>query len=449
MSNPQLSTSKRLGFGFGDFGFSIYYTGLNLFLLYYYTDILNIRPAIAGLMFAIPVIWDAITDPLMGVIASRTRSKYGSYRPYLLYGSLPLAISFIGMFAAPLLLPNAVLAGSIIAHLIFRTCYTIVSIPYTALSAKMTQDSGERGALAGIRMMFAAAGGIFTVFMTLPLAKHLGAGDMKLGFFWLSLIYGAIATIILWCTFASTSEPKGLSRPTSISLNQIWRLLVLNKALVVLICAVIVAVSGTNIFSKALVYYVKYVAGLDLQITTALLVLTVAVTLAMPFWMFVSRYLSKRNVWIIGGCITLSSQIILFLLPPTTIANFLSIVALLGIGNAAITLTFWSMLPDTVEYGEFRSGLRDEGLAFGLNQLALKAATGIGIGILGLLLEFIGYVANQPQSPATIEGLRTVSILIPAICGFLSILIILMYPVDKKLHKRLIAAIRWRNNRST
>lgn len=447
VSAERLSVRTRTGFGIGDFGFNLYYTGLNLFLLYYYTDVLEIRPAIAGLIFALPLIWDAITDPLMGLIASRTRTPMGSYRPYILFGTPLLALSFVMMFAAPLMFPGAVVAVTAITHVIFRTCYTVVSIPYTALSANMTRDSGERGALAGVRMMFATAGGLFTVFLTLPLALQLGGGDLRTGFFWVSVIYACVASAILFMTFLSTRERQDLVKPVEVTLGQMGRLIARNRALWVLIAAIVIGMTGSAIFGKALIYYVKYVAGLDISITTALVALTASVSLSVPVWMALSRVISKRTAWLSGAAVSLSMQAALFFFPPDTVPLFMGLLAVMGFGNAAFVVTFWSMLPDTVEYGEWRSGIRDEGLVFGLNQLALKAASGLGIGILGFALEAIGYVANEAQADATSAGLRVISILLPLALGLCSAALIAFYPIDRVLHARLVRAIDYRRRR--
>ena len=446
-STERLSVATRTGFGVGDFGFNLYYTGLNLFLLYYYTDVLEIRPAVAGLIFALPLIWDAITDPLMGLISSRTRTRFGSYRPYILFGTPALALSFVLMFAAPLMFPGAVIAAAAASHVLFRTCYTVVSIPYTALSANMTRDSGERGALAGVRMIFATLGGLFTVFLTLPLALQLGSGDLKLGFFWVAVIYATIASTIFLVTFISTEERSDLEKPTEVSLGDMGRLIARNRALLVLIAAIVIGATGSAIFGKALIYYVKYVAGLDLSITGALVALTASVSLSVPIWMYLSRFISKRTAWLTGATLSLSMQATLFFFPPDTAGLFMALLVTMGLGNGAFVVTFWSMLPDTVEYGEWRSGVRDEGLVFGLNQLALKAASGLGIGVLGFALEAVGYVANAVQSDATSSGLRVISILIPFCFGLASASLIAFYPIDKGLHSRLVRAIDYRRRR--
>ena len=139
-----------VGYGAGDFGFNLYFTGLNLYLLYYYTDVLGIDPAVAGIIFMIPVIWDGISDPLMGWIATRTRTRFGKFRPYVLFGAPFVGLSFVGMFAAPVWFPEHVVAASLITHIVFRTMYTFVSVPYSSLAAALTFDSDERGTMAAV-----------------------------------------------------------------------------------------------------------------------------------------------------------------------------------------------------------------------------------------------------------------------------------------------------------
>lgn len=443
-----LTNKTRIGYGFADFGFNLYYTGLNLFLLYYYTDVLEIRPAVAGLIFGLPLIWDAITDPIMGVIASRTRSRYGSYRPYLIYGSVPLAISFVMMFAAPVMFQNHVILAAAISHVVFRTAYTVVSIPYSALSARIVSDSQERGMLAGVRMIFATLGGLFTVFATLELATYLGDSNLPAGFLGVSLIYATMATLIFTVTFLATAE-QPIHTPTErFKFSQITAPLKHNKALWILIVAIVFGASGNAIFGKGLIYYIKYVAALDITITGALVALTGAVSLSVPFWIAVSRKLNKRSVWLIGSLITIAAQATLYLTPPGSEAIFFALIALLGIASGAFNVTFWSMLPDTVEYGEWKTGIRDEGIIFGVNQLALKTASGIGISLLGITLEMIHYQANQVQTPETLQAIPQLVILLPLGLTILSAVSIAYYPINKHIHGRLVRILEWRRART-
>lgn len=205
-SQHKLPFGWIVGYGIGDFGFNLFYTGLNLYLLFYYTDVLGIDPATAGLIFMLPVIWDAVTDPIMGAIASRTRTRWGSYRPYILFGGPVMALSFVAMFAAPVIFSGAVVAASLVSHLVFRTCYTVVSIPYTSMTAAMTRDSAERSTIAGTRMVFAIGGGILTAFMTMSLATSLGDGDLEAGFVQVAILYALIGTALMLVVFRATGK---------------------------------------------------------------------------------------------------------------------------------------------------------------------------------------------------------------------------------------------------
>ncbi|MGB3456608.1 MAG: MFS transporter [Litorimonas sp.] len=439
--SARLTGRAKVGFGVADFGFNLYYTGLSLFLLYYYTDVLGIRPAVAGLIFAVPLFWDAVTDPVMGAIAGRVRSQMGRYRPFILFGTVPLAISFVMMFAAPVLFPGAVVLAAAIAHVVFRTCYTVVSIPYSALMASLTRDSGERSQLAGVRMICATLGGLFTVFATLPLAGVLGEGDMARGFMGVAALYAVLASGLLLTTFRFTKEdPKALSAPIPDFRGSLPRLLK-NRALLILFSAIVLASTSGAIFGKALIYYVKYVADIGLDVTVALIALTASVSASIPVWMIAAKRLSKRNVWLTGAVIGLSMQLVLLLAPPQSVVGFLSLLVILGFGNGAFYVMFWSMLPDTVEYGQWRTGVRDEGVVFGINQFALKAAAGVGIGLLGFLLEAVGYVANETQTDATLAGLRLISIAVPLAFGAMAAVVIAFYPLDKAEHARIVDEI--------
>ena len=447
-THTPLTKGQITGFGFADFGFNLYYQGLSLFLLYYYTDILEIRASTAGFIFMGAMFWDAITDPAMGLIASRTRSRFGRFRPYLAFAGVPLAISFVLMFAAPLIWPGAIVLACVLSHLLFRTCYTIVSIPYSALSATMTEDSGERGSLAGVRMIFATIGGLFTAFMTLQIARWMGGDNLITGFVWVGIIYGVLATLIFWVTFFTTSEDSEVSDNPSPSLKDTLLFLRKNRVLWLLVAAISIGVAGGTIFGKGLVYYVLYVTGLEIDIGLVLTVLTGSIALAVPVWILISRTLSKRQVWLTGATIIVAAMLAMFLMPPDTLPHLMGLIFIIGLGQAAFGVTFWSMLPDTVEYGQWRSGIRDEGIVFGLNQLAQKIGNGIGLGLVGVLLEVVGYQANQVQTDDTIVGLRIITILVPLVLIFASTCLIWFYQIDRKLHSRLRRAIHWRERNS-
>lgn len=423
-----------------DFGFNLYYSGLSLFLLYYYTDVVGIRPAVAGLIFAVPLLWDAVTDPLMGAIASRVPSRHGRFRVFVLFGVVPLAISFVLMFAGPLAFPGQVVLVASATHVLFRTAYTVVSIPYSALSANMVSGSAQRGSLAGIRMIFATTGGLFTVIITLPFVALLGGDNPRAGFAAVAVIYALLSTGLILIAFFNSKDAAQVKSSAKLALGDVGRTLVANRALLILVASVTLGATGLSIFGKMLLYFMKYVAGVDLPVSIALIAMTAMASLSIPFWMVASRRLEKRQIWLIGSTLTAIGQLTLFLMPLTE-ARIIGLLLAIGFANGAFYVTFWSMLPDTIEYGEWKTGVRDEGLVFGVNQLALKAAAGIGIGALGFLLEASGYIAGVEQGPETVTRLHMITTLLPCGLCVLGMVVIAFYPIDRELHGRLVRAL--------
>lgn len=444
---PPLSKGRIAAFGFGDFGFNLFYTGLNLYLLFYYTDVLGIAPGTAGLIFMLPVIWDAVTDPLMGVIASRTRTRWGKYRPYILFGGPVMALSFVGMFAAPLFFPGAVVAACLISHILFRTAYTVVSIPYSALMAAMTNDGDERASLAGARMVCAVAGGVLTAYGTLRLAQSIGDDDLATGFVWTAVIFACLATVIMGVLFATTRETAGLGSPVKrLGWRDTMRYLQSNSAFWIVFAAVFCGALGSSIGSKALVYYVTYAAGGEDGVAPLLSASLLVTGLSVPLWALAARRWSKRDLWVIGGSGSALCQGLLLLLAPSDYTLLFVIVCISGFFNAAFITMFWAMLPDTVEFGQWRTGIRDEGIVFGLNQLALKAASGIGVGMLGIILGWIGYQAGVAQTADTIEDLRWLSFGIPCLAAIITVLIVSRSPLTRERHDLLVRYLKRREN---
>ena len=204
--SARLSWPMRLGYGVGDMGFNLFFTTASLFLLLYYTDVAGLPPATAGWIMAAALVWDAVTDPAMGYLASRTRSRWGRYRPWILFGTVPLAASWALIFLPTGFTGFALTLWALAAQVLFRTFYTIVSLPYVSLSAAMTTDSRERGLLAAIRMLSATAAGLGIALATLPLVDRLGGGDEALGFFRVAILYSVLAGGLLLMVFATARE---------------------------------------------------------------------------------------------------------------------------------------------------------------------------------------------------------------------------------------------------
>ena len=454
-ANPAPNDAKRVswittvGYGSGDFGFNLYFAGLNLYLLYYYTDILNIDPAVAGLIIMLPVIWDGISDPLMGWIVTRTRSRFGKFRPYILFGAPFMGLSFVGMFAAPIWFPDHVVVACLVTHTIFRTAYTVASVPYSSLAAALTHDSQERGTMAGIRMIAAMIGGIVTAATMLELARYFGNGDMRQGFVQVAIVYGLLSSAMMVIIFLTTSQEVSLVSSKTVTSRQTLSFLRHNRAFWILCGASLVGVIGSAIGGKSIVYYINYYAGHPESVSDVMSIGILGAGIGIPIWTVVARHLSKRWVWVIGASGASLLNLALFLFDIKDVSTLSALAFCNGLIGGAVAVMFWSMLPDTVEYGQWRSGVRDDGIVFGLSQLISKAGSGLGVGMIGLLLSAIGYNAGIEQSAATLQGIRASAFLIPAAASALSVLVILFYPLDAQLHARIVRGLARRNLSTT
>ncbi len=443
MTGQPLPTWRRFSYGLGDVGFNLYFTTASLYLLYYYTDVLGLAAATAGWIFAGALIWDAVSDTLMGYFASRTRSRWGRYRPYILFGTIPLAASWVLIFWPTGLSGTALVLFTLAAHMLFRTLYTIVSMPYLSLSAAMTSNSNERGILASIRMVGATAAGLGIAFLTLKLASGLGGGNQMRGFLYVAILYACLASLIHFNVFAATFEDPDASAAPLPDAASLVRMIKGNRPFWIVAGWLMAGSTASTMFGKTLPYFFKY----DLQradlIGLALATITGCAMLGIPAWTLVMRRTSKRLVCVIGGLISVAGYGVFFVAGNSMTGIFVGLI-IMGFGAGASYLTFWAMVPDTVEYGECNSGVRAEGMIFGLISFIQKAALGLAVGVLGELLGAVGYIPNQAQTPETLVALRWLMLAGPAALGLAGVAIILRYPIDTRRHAALVATIRAR-----
>ena len=434
----RLPLAQRLGYGIGDFGFNLFFTTASLFLLFYYTDVLGLPAATAGWVFAVALIWDALFDPVMGYVANRTRTRWGRYRPYLLFGGLPLAASWTLMFLPVPFTGGALVMFATATHILFRTLYAMVSMPFLALSATMTRDSHERGVLASIRMVAATSCGLFAALFTLKLVAALGGGSI--GFFWTAAVYGALATLIFLIVFFCSVETAADRAEASPTFGEMVRSLRGNRAFWIVCAAMLASAFGGTLLTKTLPYYFKYALHRPDLIGLGLAALTAAVALSMPVWMMVMKRTSKRTMWLSGAGVALIGYALLWRAADSPTAIMLPL-ALIGFGVGASYLGFWAMMPDTVEYGQYKTGIRSEGGVFGVVSLIQKTALGLAAALLGELLSLAGYRANMAQSADTLQAMKLIMIGGAAALVSIAAIVIAFYPIDARLHARLRKAI--------
>ncbi len=406
-------------YGLGDFACNLYWQSVSLFLLFYYTEVAGLSPATAGLIYLVASVWDGVIDPLIGMVADRTRTRFGAYRPYLLIGGPLLGLSFCLLYYRPPLEGHALAIFMLVSHLIFRTVYALVNIPYAALSGRITADPDRRAQLSGFRMFFGALAAAL-VSLAIPFANGEGRG-----YFLLAIGFAAVATTLFPLVFAVTREPDtaAAAAPPPKLKTLVWSLLS-NRAFWALNLGVVAfAVSGTAL-TKSVLYYFKYQLHDEAAGALCLAATGAAGLIVIPFWTLLARRLGRRGVWIAASVVGLSGLLILALLPSVGTGWTTALLVWVHSGFLGLFFAFWSLLPDTVDYGEQATHVRADGFVFGVAGMISKVSVGIGAALFGWGLGVSGYRPNIEQSAETLAGLKILMVL-PPIVGLL-ICVVLM-----------------------
>ncbi|MDJ0977305.1 MAG: glycoside-pentoside-hexuronide (GPH):cation symporter [Erythrobacter sp.] len=442
--SPKVPFPSRLGFGIGDLSFVLIWQGTALFLMYFYTDVMGIAPAVAGAIYLVAMIWDAITDPIIATLAERARvTRWGKYRPWLLFGAVPLAVSYPLAFSTPGPLEIDPVVWALVTHLLLRTAYTLVSMPFNALQARLTDDAQERAVLAGFRMAGAASGGLMVAVMTPVMVSLYGPGREADAYFAAACLGGVITFVSLGLCFAFMREPHReddhMERPPFLQdLAQMGPLFLRNPPLIRVFSVIILGSVCIGMFSKNVLYHFKYDLVQPDLVVWALTLPAMLLIATVPFWVWLAGKRSKRDALAGGISIALVGYLVFYFYSGANIVLIMTVICVIGFGVAALPVMYWSMLPDTIEYGEAMLGVRAEAKTFGFAAFAQKAAIGINALLLGQLLGWAGFEANVDQSEATLAGMKAIMALIPALGCVAILLIIRGYELDRARHAELV-----------
>ena len=438
----RLSLGSKLGFTVGDYGSNLYWQSISLFLMYYYTDALGLSAGTAGLIYMVASIFDGIIDPVMGAVADRSRTRWGRYRPFILLGAVPLGLSFAFLYWKPAATGLGLTAVVLAAHLLFRVCYTVIAIPYTSLVARLTSSSRERASIAGFRLIFASLAAVTVSLATQPLVARFGAGNDARGFFYLACVLATVATCIFPIVFLSTREPvlvnDGAAAP---SLMGYWNAIRGNRALWMVVIASTFSSLYSTVMGKSVIYYFKYVLNDVGAAHYALTMNAAAGLLAIPAWVFVIRRTGKTAAWMIACGWGVAGAVFFALTPIHAVTPMIAFYVFMQVATMGGYLGYWGLLPDVVEYGEWRTGVRAEPFVFGFGIFFQKAALGLAVGIFGLCMDLIGYVPNRAQAPHTLAGMKVLMVAIPIFGLCATALALYFQPLKRGVHDRLVEEI--------
>ncbi|MCU0844913.1 MAG: MFS transporter [Spirochaetes bacterium] len=442
----KLSVGARLGYGAADFGLSLGFNLPSLFLLYYFTDVFFISSASAGLILFFAKIIDAFISPAMGYLSDHTSTRWGRKRPYLLLGALPAAFSMVLLYASPAISQETWrVAYAMGAFTLFCVLMTILSIPYTALTADLTGDSHERSVLTAYRMFFSIAGTLVGAAATMPLVSALGGGPVQ-GFRAVGILYAAVMAITILVTFFAVRERtvRPAKDTDAGALMRDLRAVIENRPFIILTLGVMMHQVALNTMSGVVVYFFKYNLGAENLIPIAFVVLMSGSALSIPFYLRVSRRRGKKFAYNLGMGImaSLSAPIFFFaeMSPALTIALFW----LVGFGLGTVYLSPWAMVPDTVEYAQWKTGRRQEGMLYGFFFFSFKLSVAFPGLIVGTVLSLSGYTPAGPQGPEALFGIKALLTFIPFVFVIAGMVLIARFPITTELHRRMVREIHER-----
>ena len=447
-----LSFREKLGYGLGDTASNFFFQVFNLFLLYYYTDIFGLSAAAVGTMFLVTKVVDAVSDPVMGLIADRTSTRWGKFRPYLLWGAIPYAFFGYAMFANPDLSEAGKLVYAYVTYTLMMLAYTVINVPYSALMGVISPSSIERTKVASYRFICAfAAAWLIGTFVT-PLKNILGHGDEALGFRLTMIIFAVISVILFWISFATTKE-RVVPQKTETNVRLDFRAVIENGAWLALFIAAIFTLMNIAVRSGATIYYFKYYVGDDgtpiflifdktaVFISLGLSAMIIGITLTKTL----SDYFEKHHLLIGLSLLNAATLAVFYFIPPDQYALMLVINCIGALIAGPTPALVWSMYADTADYGEWKTGRRTTGLIFSTLQFAQKMGLAFGAGIAGLILGLFGFVANEVQSASSINGIRLMFSVFPATLSVMGTIAIFYYRLNRDKVQKIEIELRKRH----
>ncbi|MGB5720528.1 MAG: MFS transporter [Woeseiaceae bacterium] len=449
-----LSFGEKVGYGLGDMASNFYMGFFGLFLLYYYTDVFGISPAAAATMLLLTKIVDAISDPAMGLIADRTQSRWGKYRPYLLFAAIPYALLGYLLFLGPDLSATGKLIFAYVTYTLVMLAYTAINVPYSALLAVISPVGEERTKATQFRFVFASLGTLCVGAFATPLVGWLGGDDELMGFRLTIVLFAILSVLLYWITFATTRE-RVQPKPHTSSVGEDFSALLKNISWIVLVITGILVVVGLIARFASIVFYLKYYVVDDgspvFLIFDRTAFLTSCGLIGQLIGALMTPMLAQRfeKHHLVLGMNLLHAALLAacYVIPPDQYA-LIVVVHSLGILTFGVIITLlFSMYTDCAEYGEWKTGKHTAGLIVSASMFSLKFGSAVGGALPGFMLAWFGFVANEIQTDSAIAGIRLMFNVLPAIFFLGGGLMMFFYRIDRatltrvetELHERRAA----------
>jgi len=438
-SSERLPTRFKMLFSMGDLSTSIPLAILMFFQLYFLTDVARLRPDYAAWAVALPRLWDAVNDPLFGLLSDRLRTRWGRRRALLLFGAVPLGLSFILMWLVPPFSQFGLAVYYALTFIVFDTAFTVVHVGYNSLTPELTSDYDERSSLNGYRMVFSIGGTLGAIILATVLGWFIT--DSRLLFVILGVGLGLASIIPPLIVFSITHEKPSEEQPEALSWWQSMKMTLSNQPFRLVMGLYLLSWTTASILAAMLVYFANYRLRVPEQANYFVLLAQGSAILFIPFWVWVAKKMDKRRAFIIGSLTWIVVLLGISALPADAIGLAYLLAALSGSGIASAYVLPWSMLPDIIEHDQLQTGQRREGSYYAFASFFQKLATALALWLMGQALASTGYITPdvsgvlpvQPES--AVQAIRFFTGPVPAVLLILSVLFAWQYPITREAHK--------------
>lgn len=426
-----LKLSEKLGYACGDIASNFYWRVFDVFLFIFYTDVFGISAAAVGTMMLVTRLIDALSDPMMGALADRTLTRFGKFRPYLLWGILPMAVAGVLTFTVPELESGGKLIWAYVTYIFMMLAYTFINVPYGALLGVITGNSQQRTTLTSFRFIGAFSGGTFVAYFTPEFVSYFGGGNEVLGWQLTMMLYGAISAILFAVSFFTTKErilpPVGqktsiINDLKDLTQNKPW-LVLFGLALVIMLTITLRGSSGT--------FYFKYYVGREDLIGSFAMAYMLSLAAGAASTPLLTKFCGKRTLLLFLMSLVGILSIVFYFVPKENIITIFALQIAIGLALGPKSPLVFSMYADTADYSEWRTGRRATAMIFSAASFAQKLGGALAGAMMGWLLGSLGYVANQVQSAGSEQGIVWLMTLIPGVFALLAVIVIRYYPLDE------------------
>ncbi len=427
-----LKLSEKIAYACGDVASNFYWRVFDVFLFIFYTDVFGLSPAAVGTMMLVTRLIDAFSDPMMGALADRTKTKFGKFRPYLLWGILPIAAAGVLTFTVPDLGEDGKLVWAYATYIFMMLAYTFINVPYGALLGVITPNSQDRTSLTSFRFIGAFSGGSLVAYLTPELVAYLGNGNETQGWQYTMMIYGAVAALLFTITFLGTKERIAPPQNQQSSIMQDLKDLSQNKPWLILFSLALIVMMTISIRGSVGTFYFKYFANREDLIGQFSLVYMLSLACGAAITPLLTRFIDKRRLlMLLMSAVTLLS-IAFYFVPRDNITLMFLLQGLIGLALGPKSPLVFSMYADTADFSQWRTGRRATAMIFSAAAFSQKLGGALAGAMIGWLLASLGYVANQVQSGASENGIVLLMTLIPAVFAALAVPVLYFYPLSER-----------------